>query len=65
MCHQWFKLNVMKLYDYKNNFCAPKKKKMIMPLSCMEGQKALEFHQRYLNLCSEDEQRSYGFRVGV
>ncbi len=27
----------------------------------MEGQKALEIHQKYLNLCSEDEQRSYGF----
>jgi len=25
------------------------------------GQKALGFHQKYLNLCSEDEQRSYGF----
>ncbi len=23
--------------------------------------KALGFHQKYLNLCSEDEQRSYGF----
>jgi len=29
----------------------------------MQGQKALEFHQKYLNLCSEDEQRSYGFRT--
>uniref|UniRef100_A0A671LNF2 E3 ubiquitin-protein ligase listerin n=1 Tax=Sinocyclocheilus anshuiensis TaxID=1608454 RepID=A0A671LNF2_9TELE len=25
----------------------------------MQGQKALRFHQKYLNLCSEDEQRSY------
>ncbi len=30
-------------------------------LLSMEGQKALRFHQKYLNLCSEDEQRSYGF----
>ncbi len=29
----------------------------------MEGQKALGIHQKYLNLCSEDEQRSYGFRT--
>ncbi len=27
----------------------------------MEGQKALGFHREYLNLCSEDERRSYGF----
>ncbi len=26
----------------------------------MQGQKA---HQKYINLCSEDEQRSYEFRV--
>ncbi len=27
----------------------------------MGGQKALRFNQKYLNLCSEDERRSYGF----
>ncbi len=27
----------------------------------MQGQRALRFHQKYLNLCSEDEQRTYGF----
>ncbi len=27
----------------------------------VEGQKALGLHQKYLNLCSEAEQRSYGF----
>ncbi len=27
----------------------------------MQGQRALRFHQIYLNLCSEDEQRTYGF----
>ncbi len=31
---------------------------VVVPL---EGQRALGFHQKYLNLCSEDEQRSYGF----
>ncbi len=31
--------------------------------SCMEGQKALGFHQKYLNLCSKDEQRSYRFET--
>ncbi len=30
-------------------------------LLSMECQKALRFHQKYLNLCSEDEQRSYRF----
>ncbi len=30
-------------------------------LLSMEGQKALRFHQKDLNLCSEDERRSYGF----
>ncbi len=32
-----------------------------LALLSMKGQKALRFHQKYLNLCSEDEQRSYGF----
>ncbi len=30
-------------------------------ISCVVGLKALWFHQKYLNLCSEDEWRSYGF----
>ncbi len=30
-------------------------------LLSMLGQKALGFHQKHLNLCSEDERRSYGF----
>ncbi len=30
-------------------------------LLSIQGQKALGFHQKYLNLCSEDEQRSYRF----
>ncbi len=30
-------------------------------LLSMEGQKALGFHQKYLNLCSEDERKSYEF----
>ncbi len=30
-------------------------------LLSMEGQIALRFHQKYLNLGSEDERRSYGF----
>ncbi len=30
-------------------------------LLSMEGQKALGFHQKYLNLCFKDEQRSYWF----
>ncbi len=34
---------------------------VVGPLRSMEGQKALEFHQKYLNLCSKDEGRSYRF----
>ncbi len=34
---------------------------MLITLLSMAGQKALKFHQKYLNLCSEDEQRSYRF----
>ncbi len=31
------------------------------PCCLWEGQRALRYHQKYLNLCSEDERRSYGF----
>ncbi len=34
---------------------------LVVPLLSMEGKRALGFHQKYLNLCSEDELRSYGF----
>ncbi len=34
---------------------------MVVHLLSMEGQKALGFLQKYLNLCSEDERRSYRF----
>ncbi len=30
-------------------------------LLSMQGQKALGFHQKHLNLCSKDEHKSYGF----
>ncbi len=36
---------------------------VVVVVLSMEGQKALRFHQKYLNLCSEDEQRSYGFKT--
>ncbi len=32
-------------------------------LRSMDGQKTVRFHPKYLNLCSEDERRSYGFRT--
>ncbi len=38
---------------------------MVGPLLSVEGQRALGFHQKYLNLCSEDERRSYGFTVFI
>ncbi len=34
---------------------------LVGPLLSMQSQKALEFHQKYLNLCSEDEQSFYSF----
>ncbi len=34
---------------------------VVVVLMVIEGQKALGFHKKYLNLCSELEQRSYGF----
>ncbi len=33
---------------------------VVVTLLSMQGQKALVFHQKYINLCSEDEERSYG-----
>ncbi len=33
----------------------------IIWVASMEGWKALRFHQKYLNLCSEDERRSCEF----
>ncbi len=36
---------------------------VVVALLSIQGQKALWFHQKHLNLCSEDEQRSYGFRM--
>ncbi len=32
-------------------------------LLSMHGEKTLGFHQKYLNLCSEDVKRSYGFET--
>ncbi len=64
--HKKFSLGFIKLrlnrwchIDYFNNvlttFLALK---VLVVLLSMEGQKALGFHQKYLNLCSEDERRS-------
>jgi len=36
---------------------------VVVPLLFMEGQKALRFHQKYFNLCSEDEGKSCGFET--
>ncbi len=33
---------------------------VVVTLLSMQDQK-VKFHQKYLNLCSEDERRSYGF----
>ncbi len=34
---------------------------VVVVLLSMQGQRALGFHQKYLNLCSKHEQKSYGF----
>ncbi len=34
---------------------------VVVTLLSMQGPKALGFHHKYLDLCSEDERRSYGF----
>ncbi len=34
---------------------------MVVALLSMQVQKALGFSKKNINLCSEDEQRSYGF----
>ncbi len=34
---------------------------MSVALRSMQGEKAIRFPQKYLNLCSEDEHMSYGF----
>ncbi len=36
---------------------------VVVALLSMEVQNAYGFHQKYFNLCSEDERRSYGFRT--
>uniref|UniRef100_A0A8C2F691 Small G protein signaling modulator 2 n=1 Tax=Cyprinus carpio TaxID=7962 RepID=A0A8C2F691_CYPCA len=46
-------LSKYRLFTYKSS-------KLPLPLLSMQGQKALGFHQKYFNLCSEDERRSYG-----
>ncbi len=53
MWHQWLNFNFAKLWEY---FFVCKENKNNIVYS-----KALRFHQKYLNLCSEDERRSYGF----
>ncbi len=34
---------------------------MVVALLSFESQKAFGFHQKYINLCSGDDQRFYGF----
>ncbi len=36
---------------------------MVVSLLSMEGQRDLGINQKYLNMCSKDERRSYGFGV--
>ncbi len=34
---------------------------VVVTLQAMQGLRTLRSYQKYLNLCSEDERRSYGF----
>ncbi len=58
----------MKLREYflyakktKNNIMLCHALNVSVALLSMQSQKALGFHQKYFNLCSEDERRSYRF----
>ncbi len=33
----------------------------LLSMQPMQGQRALRFHKQYLNMCSEDERKSYKF----
>ncbi len=46
---------------YRCIYCVCGPGNISVVLLSMQGQRALWFHQKYLNLCSEDERRSYGF----
>ncbi len=45
-------------YDDLNTFWALN---VVAALLSIEDQKAIGFHQKYLNLCSENKRRSYEF----
>ncbi len=46
---------------YRCPYYASGSENISVVLLSMQGQRALRFNQKYLNLCSEDERRSYGF----
>ncbi len=48
---------------YRCPYCVSGPENSSVALLSIEGQKALEFHQKYLHVCSEDERRSCGFRM--
>ncbi len=49
-------------HDYFNNVLTTSLGlNVVVALLLVQGQKALGFHQKYLNLCSEYERRSYRF----
>ncbi len=61
MWYQW--VQPVTLRSCENTFCLQRKQKITnipIALLSMYGQK-LSIHQKYLNLCSKDEQRSYRF----
>ncbi len=60
MKQQEYVLCVKKKNDFQQfqPFCTLN---VVVALLSMEGQKAIRFHKKLLNLYSEDEQMSYGF----
>ncbi len=58
MLKHWFHMDYFN--DVRTTFLALN---VVVALLSMQGQKALGFHQKYLNLCSEDERRWQVLRV--
>ncbi len=59
------KINVEPLMShwqvYRCPYCISGSENISVALLSMQGQRALQFHQKYLTLCSKDERRSYWF----
>ncbi len=53
LSHWWHTMSVLPFWALN----------VVVALLSMEGQKAIEFHQKYLNLCSKGKRKSYGLVI--